>query len=87
MHNAIVSNTEYQEMISKAKEADEKKSKIFNWKITFYDTRKKGSVKKSSFAVKQNETINFELKNNLNIFVKRAYHELNGTIKDAILIE
>ena len=35
---------------------------------------------------KQNKTINFELKNNLNIFVKRAY-ELNGTIKDATLIE
>ena len=37
--------------------------------------------------LKQNETINFELKNNLNIFVKRAYHELNGTIKDVLLIE
>ena len=30
---------------------------------------------------------NFELKNNLNIFVKRAHHELNATIMDAILIE
>ena len=30
---------------------------------------------------------NFELKNNLNIFVKRAYHELNATLMDAILIE
>ena len=33
MHGAVVSNTEYQEKISKAKEADEKKSKIFKQKI------------------------------------------------------
>ena len=38
------------------------------------------SLKNSSLTVKQNESINFELKNNLNIFVKRADHELNGTI-------
>ena len=30
---------------------------------------------------------NFELKNNLTIFAKRAHHELNVTIMDAILIE
>ena len=33
MHGAVVSNTEYQEKISKAKEAYEKKSKIFKQKI------------------------------------------------------
>ena len=42
MHGAVVSNTEYGEKISKAKEADEKKLKIFKWKIEFQDKRKKG---------------------------------------------
>ena len=33
MHGVVVSNTGYREKISKAKEADEKKSKIFKRKI------------------------------------------------------
>ena len=42
MNGVVVSNTEYWEKISKAKEADEKKSKIFKLKIELQDKRKKG---------------------------------------------
>ena len=46
MHGAVISNTEYREKILKAKEADEKKWKIFKWKTEFQDKRKK-SIKAS----------------------------------------
>ena len=41
-HGPVVSNTEYQEKILKAKKADGKKSKIFKWEIEFQDKRKEG---------------------------------------------
>ena len=53
MHGAVVSNTEYREKISKTKEADQMKPKIFKQKIEFQDKRKKGikaSVNKKAKA-------------------------------------
>ena len=59
MHGAVVSNTEYREKISKTKEADQMKSKIFKQKI-----RKKGI--KASVNKKAKATVTEKGKNSKN---------------------
>ena len=64
MHGAVVSNTEYREKISKTKEADQMKPKIFKQKIEFQDKRKKGI--KASVNKKAKATVTEKGKNSKN---------------------